>query len=71
MYGSVEMLLKFCAETFFFKSTGEKSRKKSSAAHVSVSFNVKISHWLRRHFTHNEPGDRIHSALVNFPNNKY
>jgi hypothetical protein len=45
MYGSVEMLLKFCAENFQFRFTGQKSREKSAPAHASFSFKLKISHW--------------------------
>jgi hypothetical protein len=64
MCGSVEMLLKFCAENFPFEFTGYKSRRKSSPAHATVSFKLKISRWRSRYFTRAAPGDRIHSALV-------
>jgi CheY-like chemotaxis protein len=64
MYGSVEMLLKFCAENFPFKFTGQESRRKSSPAHATVSFKRRISRWRLRYFTRAASGDRIHSALV-------
>jgi two-component system, OmpR family, response regulator CpxR len=64
MYGSVEMLLKFYAENFPFEFTGRESREKSIAAHASLSFKLKISHWRPRYFTRVAPDDRIHSALV-------
>ncbi len=70
MYASVEMLLKFCAEKFSSESTGEKPRKKSGSAHTQLSFKLKISHWLLRHFTRAQRDDRIHSALVKFSTNK-
>ena len=64
MYGSVEMLLKFCAENFPFEFTGHESREKSIPAHASFSFKLKISHCLSRYFTRVSANDRIHSALV-------
>jgi hypothetical protein len=64
MYGSVEMLLKFCAENFHFRFTGQEYREKSIPAHASFSFKLKISHWRPRYFTRVSPSDRIHSALV-------
>jgi hypothetical protein len=69
MYGSVEMLLKFCAENFPFEFTGQESREKSIAAHTHLSFKLEISHWRSRYFTRVSPGDRIHSALVEIFNN--
>jgi len=64
MYGSVEMLLKFYAENFHFRFTGQESREKPSPAHARFSFKLKISHWRSRYFTRIAPNDRIHSALV-------
>jgi hypothetical protein len=37
--------LKFCAENFPFKFTGQESREKSTPAHARRSFKLKISHW--------------------------
>ena len=71
MYGSVEMLLKFYAESFPFRFTGHESREKSTPAHESFSFKLKISHWRWRYFTHVSPNDRIHSALVEIFINKF
>ena len=71
MYGSVEMLLKFCAENFAFKFTGQESREKSRVAHAMISFKPKLSHWRSRHFTRIASGDRIHSALLDFSTNKF
>lgn len=64
MYGSVEMLLKFYAENFPFKFTGQDCREKSIPAHARFSFKLKISHWRRRYFTRLARGDRIQFALV-------
>jgi hypothetical protein len=64
MYGSVEMLLKFCVENFHFEFTVQESREKSTPAHARFSFKLKISHWRSRYFTRVSPDDRIHSALV-------
>ena len=68
MYGSVEMLLKFCAENFPFEFTGQESREKSTPAQTRCSFKLKISHWRSRHFTRALSDDRIHSALVEIIN---
>jgi hypothetical protein len=64
MYGSVEMLLKFYAENFHFRFTGQESREKPTPAHARFTFKLKISHWRLRYFTRTAPNDRIHSALV-------
>ena len=71
MYGSVEMLLKFYAENFSFKSTGQESREKSRVAHAMTSFKPEISHWRSRHFTGVVSDDRIHSALLDFSTDKF
>jgi hypothetical protein len=71
MYGSVEMLLKFYAENFSFKFTGQESRAKSRVAHAMTSFKPKLSHWRSRHFTRVASDDRIHSALLDFSTNKF
>jgi two-component system, OmpR family, response regulator CpxR len=64
MYGSVEMLLKFYAENFHFRFTGQESREKPSPAHARFSFKLKLSHWRSRYFTRVSPNGRIHFALV-------
>jgi hypothetical protein len=69
MYASVEMLLKFCAENFSFKCTGENIREKSAHAHTPRFCNEEISHWHPRYFTRVASVDRIHLALVDFSNN--
>jgi hypothetical protein len=64
MYASVEMLLKFCAENFFFKSTGHQVRAKRESAQTPPICNEENSRWLRRHFTRKRSADRIQFALL-------
>src|SRR5438128_11991898 len=71
MYASVEMLLKFCVENFFSECACEKSRAKSTPAHIWNSFKLNFSHWRLRHFTRTSCDDRIHSALVDFSTTKF
>ncbi len=66
MYGSVEMLLKFCAENFSSECTAPRSREKSVQAHTLRFCNQEISRLHLRYLPRRTSADRIHLALVNF-----
>jgi len=69
MYGSVEMLLKFCAENSSSECADANIREKSAHAHTLGFCNREISHWHSRYFTRGPSVDRIHLALVDFSTN--
>ena len=66
MYGSVEMLLKFCAEKFSSECTGPRSREKSVQAHTPRFCNQEIYHLHLRYLPQRTSADRIHLAPVKF-----
>jgi hypothetical protein len=66
MYGSVEMLLKFCAANFSSECTASRIREKQAQAHTSRFGKKEISRWHSRYLPRSTPTDRIHLALVNF-----
>ena len=66
MYGSVEMLLKFCAANFFSECAASRIREKQGHAHTSRFGNKEISRLHSRYLPRRASADRIHLALVNF-----
>jgi len=66
MYGSVEMLLKFCAEKFSSECTASRIREKQAQAHTSRFGNKEISRLHSRYLPHRASADRIHLALVDY-----
>jgi hypothetical protein len=66
MYGSVEMLLKFCAGNFSSEPTTSRIREKPAPAHTRRFGKKEISRLHSGYLPRCTSADRIHLALVNF-----